>query len=58
MNVVIEEQITFIQPTREQAVTLAYEMGGGVVHALVLMNGLQPAFKPVGYLVVPHEKKP
>ena len=57
MNVTIKEQVTFIQPTREQAVTLAYEMGGGVVHALVLMNGLQPASKPVGYLVVPDKEK-
>jgi len=51
-KVQIEEMITFIKPTREEAITLAYEIGGGEVHALHLQRGFgMPAAKPVGYFV-------
>ena len=52
-EVKIEEVVTFIQPNRRAAITLAYDMGGGEVHALHLMNGMTPAAEPVGYLVLP-----
>jgi hypothetical protein len=53
-EVKIEEIVTFIKHTREEAITLAYEMGGGEVHALHLQRGFGvPAEKPVGYLVLP-----
>jgi len=49
----IEEVITFIKATREEAITLAYEIGGGEVHALHIQRGFaSPAEKPVGYFVV------
>ena len=51
-QVQIEEMVTFIKPTREEAITLAYEIGGGEVHALHLQRGFSmPAEKPVGYFV-------
>lgn len=54
----IQEIVTFIKPTREEAITLAYEIGGGEVHALHHQRGFGlPAEKPVGYLVQPHEFK-
>ena len=50
----IEEVVTFIKATREEAVTLAYEIGGGEVHALYIQRGFEsPAEKPVGYYVMP-----
>ena len=50
----IEEVVTFIKATREEAVTLAYEIGGGEVHALHIQRGFEsPAKKPVGYYVMP-----
>ena len=50
----IEEVVTFIKATREEAVTLAYEIGGGEVHALHIQRGFEsPAEKPVGYYVMP-----
>ena len=53
-EVKIEEIVTFIKSTREEAITLAYEIGGGEVHALHLQRGFgAPAEKPVGYLVLP-----
>lgn len=56
-EVKIEEIVTFIKPTREEAITLAYEIGGGEVHALHLQRGFgAPAEKPVGYLVLPFPK--
>ena len=49
-----EEVVTFIKATREEAVTLAYEIGGGEVHALHIQRGFEsPAEKPVGYYVMP-----
>jgi|688.fasta_scaffold05241_15 hypothetical protein len=54
----IQEIVTFIKPTREEAITLAYEIGGGEVHALHLQRGFGlPAEKPVGYLVQPQRSK-
>lgn len=53
-EVKIQEVVTFIKATREQAITLAYEIGGGEVHELRIMRGLTPATEPVGYLVLPH----
>jgi hypothetical protein len=53
----IEEVVTFIKATREEAITLAYELGGGEVHALHLMRGFAPAPAPVGYLVLPHKEE-
>jgi hypothetical protein len=53
-EVKIEEITTFIKLTREEAITLAYEIGGGEVHALHIQRGFgAPAEKPVGYLVLP-----
>jgi hypothetical protein len=54
----IEEAVTFIKATREEAITQAYEMGGGEVHALHISKGFStPANKPVGYFVVPTKRK-
>jgi hypothetical protein len=53
----ISEVVTFIKPTREEAITLAYEIGGGEVHALTIMRGFAPAAGPVGYMVTPWEYK-
>ena len=50
----IEEVVAFIKATREEAVALAYEIGGGEVHALHIQRGFEsPAEKPVGYYVMP-----
>ena len=54
----IEEVITFIKATREEAITLAYEIGGGEVHELRIMRGFTPATEPVGYLVLPQPVQP
>jgi hypothetical protein len=53
----ISEVVTFIKPTREEAITLAYEIGGGEVHALTIMRGFSSAVAPVGYMVTPWEYK-
>lgn len=56
-TVEINEVVTFIKATREEAVALAYDIGGGEVHALHIQRGFgTPAEKPVGYLVMPLEK--
>ena len=61
MKTQIVEVVTLIKQTREEAITLAYEIGGGEVHALHIQRGLgMPAEQPVGYLVKPlksHSKK-
>jgi hypothetical protein len=50
----IEEVVTFIKATREEAVTLAYEIGGGEVHALHIQREFElTTEKPVGYYVMP-----
>lgn len=55
-DVKIEEVVTFIKATREEAITLAYEIGGGVVHELRVMRGFTPATAPVGYLVLSNKE--
>ena len=56
-KVEINEIVTFIKATREEALALAYDIGGGEVHALHIQRGFgMPAEKPVGYLVLPLEK--
>jgi hypothetical protein len=52
----IQEVSTFIFATKEEAMALANDMEGDVeVHALYVMQGFEPAEKPVGYLVKPAE---
>lgn len=54
MKTQIVEVVTLIKQTREEAITLAYEIGGGEVHALHIQRGLtKPSEQPVGYLVQP-----
>lgn len=56
-EVKIQEVVTFIKLTREEAITLAHDIGGGEVHALhFMMTNMTPSDKPVGYLVLPHSK--
>jgi hypothetical protein len=56
-DVTIQEVVTFIKQTREEAIALAYDMGGGEVHALhFMMTNLMPSAKPIGYLVLPLSK--
>ena len=56
-KVEINEIVTFIKATREEALALAYDIGGGEVHALHIQRGFgMPTEKPVGYLVLPLEK--
>jgi len=53
----IEEVVTFIKATREEAITQAYEMGGGEVHALHIRKGFgMPSATPVGYFVMPPKR--
>lgn len=52
----IKEVVTFIKATREEAIALAHDIGGGEVHALHIMQGFKHAEKPVGYLVLPTVK--
>ena len=50
----IQEAVTFIQATREAAITLAHDVGDAEVHALYIQKGFSaPAQQPVGYMVVP-----
>ena len=57
-KVEINEVVTFVKATREEALALAYDIGGGEVHALHIQRGFSmPAEKPVGYLVRPLEKE-
>jgi hypothetical protein len=52
----VQEIVTFIFATKEEAMALANDIDGDVeVHALYVMQGLEPAEKPVGYLVKPVE---
>ena len=56
-DVTIQEVVTIIQPTREVAIALAYDIGGGEVHALhMMMSNFRPSEKPIGYLVLPLKK--
>jgi hypothetical protein len=53
----VQEIVTFIFATKEEAMALANDIDGDVeVHALYVMQGLEPAEKPVGYLVKPAEE--
>lgn len=57
-TVEINEFGTFIKATREEALALAYNIGGGEVHALHIQGGFgMPAEKPVGYLVSPLKRE-
>jgi len=54
MSTRIQEAVTFIQATREAAITLAHDVGDAEVHALhIQKNFSPPAQQPVGYMVVP-----
>jgi len=54
MSTRIQEAVTFIKATREEAITLAHDAGDAEVHALHLQKGFSaPAQQPVGYMVVP-----
>lgn len=58
MKTQIVEVVTLIKQTREEAITLAYEIGGGEVHALHIQRGFgAPAEQPVGYLVKPLQSR-
>ncbi len=52
----VQEVSTFIFATKEEAMSLANDIDGDVeLHALYIIQGLEPADKPVGYLVKPVE---
>jgi hypothetical protein len=54
MSTRIQEAVTFIKATREEAITLAHDVGDAEVHALHIQKGFfAPAQQPVGYMVVP-----
>ena len=49
----IQEAVTFIKATREEAITLAHDIvGDAEVHALVIQKGFTANPEPVGYMVV------
>jgi hypothetical protein len=53
----IQEDVTFIKATREEAITLANDIvGDAEVHALVIQKGFTANPEPVGYMVVQKEK--
>ena len=53
----IQEAVTFIQATREEAAALANNIvGDAEVHALVIQKGFTANPEPVGYMVVPITK--
>jgi len=53
----IQEAVTFIKATRDEAITLANDIvGDAEVHALVVERGLAMASTPVGYMVVPRKE--
>ena len=50
----IQEVVTFIRRTREEAITLANDIvGDAEVHTLVITKAFVPNPEPVGYMVVP-----
>lgn len=52
----IQEAVTFIKATRDEAITLAQDIvGDAEVHALLVWTGFIANPEPVGYMVV--EKK-
>ena len=49
----IHQAVTFIQATKEEAITLAQNIvGDAEVHALVIQKGFTANPEPVGYMVV------
>jgi hypothetical protein len=53
----IQEVVTFIKATRDEAITLANDIAEDAeVHALVVQSGLTMASTPVGYMVVPRKE--
>ena len=54
----IQEAVTFIQATKEEAMALANDIVGDAdVHALVIQKGFTANPEPVGYMVVPLAKE-
>ena len=54
----IQEAVTFIKASREEAITLANDIPNDVeVHALVIQKGFTANPEPVGYMVVPLAKE-
>jgi len=54
----IQEAVTFIKASREEAITLANDIvGDSEVHALVIQKGFTASPEPVGYMVVPLAKE-
>jgi len=53
----IQEAVTFIKASREEAITLANDIvGDAEVHALFIQKGFIVSPEPVGYMVVPLAK--
>jgi hypothetical protein len=53
----IQEAVTFIKATRDEAITLANDIvEDAEVHALVVQSGFAMASTPVGYMVVPRKE--
>ena len=54
----IQEAVSFIKATREEAITLANDIPNDVeVHALYIQKGFIVSPEPVGYMVVPLAKE-
>jgi hypothetical protein len=54
----IQEAVTFIKASREEAITLANDIvGDSEVHALFIQEGFFVSEEPVGYMVVPLAKE-
>ena len=55
----INEAVTFIKASREEAITLANDIvGDAEVHALYIQKGFIVSPQPVGYMVVPYDTPP
>ena len=53
----IEEVVTFIKHSKQEAILLAASLGEAEIHALHITNGFALAPKPVGYMVVENRKQ-
>jgi len=54
----IQEAVTFIKASREEAITLANDIvGDAEVHALYIQKGFIVSPQPVGFMVVPLAKE-
>ena len=54
----IQEAVTFIKASREEAITLANDIvGDAEVHALYIQKGFIVSPQPVGFMVVPLPKE-